>query len=180
MILLYASPHEVKWVDYVPRYCIGVGATRFKGQWRRFESRVVMHLDKADKVVLFGSCGRLDSNLRDFGELIIPGAWMRDGHTLNWITVKGHTGHGITTDHSVKTKEERERLFRCGFYCVDMESYHVAKLCQELDVPFVSVRYMIDRCDRKAMPPGINHFWRKYQHKRMQLKFNQWLREEVK
>jgi len=176
MILLYASPHEVKWVDYVPRYCIGVGATRFKGQWRRFESRVVMHLDKADKVVLFGSCGRLDSNLRDFGELIIPRGWFNQNRQL--IVVAGERGYGITTDHSVKYKWERQSLFDQNIDCVDQESYHVGKLCQELGVPFVSVRYMIDRCDRKAMPTGVNHFWRMWQHKRMQLKFNQWLREE--
>ncbi len=69
-------------------------------------------------------------------------------------------------------------IYGKGYCYVDQESYHVGKLCQTLGVEFISVRYMIDRCDRKAMPIGANHFWRKWQHKRMQLKFNKWLEGE--
>jgi len=65
-----------------------------------------------------------------------------------------------------------------GIYCDNIEK-HAGKLCQELGVEFISVRYMIDRADRKAMPIGINHLWRKRQHFKMQNKFNLWLKENV-
>jgi len=174
MILLYVSPHEVKWVDYDNKVCIGIKADRIHGIFQRALSN---EIKRSNKVILFGSCGRLDSNLRDYGELIIPGSWYIN--SLEGITVNAIGPRACTMDHSVKEKWERKLLFYLGFYCVDQESYHVGKLCQGLGVPFVSVRYMIDRCDRKAMPIGINHFWRRYQHRRMQLRFNKWLREEV-
>jgi len=164
MILFYSDVNEVKWVDYRPKYCIGIRA--------KYLTLHINHLP--DKVILFGSCGRLDSNLRDYSELIIPAGWT---NKEKWIYTDGNDGYGVTTDHSVKHKWERQALSLQGFRYVDQESYHVAKLCQKLGVEFISVRYMIDRCDRKAMPIGINHFWRKYQHKRMQLKFNKWLEE---
>jgi len=169
MILLCADPAEVKWVNYGNKLCIGVGAKHI--------DHYKLALMANDKVILFGSCGRLDSNLRDYGKLIIPIGWFNQDMQL--IVVAGDHGYGITTNHSVKYKWERQLLFNQNIDCVDQESYHVAKLCKELNVPFLSVRYMIDRCDRKAMPTGINHFWRMWQHKRMQLKFNEWLRENV-
>ena len=169
MILLYADPAEVKWVDYEPKLYIGFRANRLEYLPYYFEKVGV------DKVILFGTYGRLDSNLRDYNELIIPGMWS-DG--TDWLYINDNGNYGITSDRSIKHKWERDALFSQGFYIVDQESFHVAKLCKELDVEFISVRYMIDRCDRKAMPIGINHFWRMYQHKRMQLKFNKWLEEQ--
>jgi len=58
---------------------------------------------------------------------------------------------------------------------VDMESEIVEKLCKNLGVKFTSIRYIIDLDRGKVMPTGINHFWRKFQHRRMQLKFNKYL-----
>ena len=58
---------------------------------------------------------------------------------------------------------------------VDMESYWVWQMCKKYDTPFKSIRYIIDRDRGRVMPWGINHFWRKYQHRRMQLKFNKYL-----
>jgi len=58
---------------------------------------------------------------------------------------------------------------------VDMESEIVSDLCKKHGVEFRSIRYIIDYDRGKVMPTGINHFWRKYQHRRMQRKFNKWL-----
>ncbi len=174
MILLYADPVEVKYVDYEYKFCVGICAKKIKDYHKGNFLKITLR--NADKAILFGTCGRLDSNLRDYGELIIPGMWS-DGK--DWIYVNSNGSYGITSDRSIKHKWERQALFLQGFYCVDQESFHVGKLCKELGVEFISVRYMIDRCDRKAVPTGINHFWRMYQHKRMQLKFNEWLKENV-
>ena len=174
MILLYTNPVEIKYVKFHTMVCIGIGAKYLHNSFNR------KYFANQDKIILFGSCGRLDSNLRDYGELIIPGAWSDgEGYVyIHWNMKRPFDSYGITTDHKVQYKWERKAWAERGFYCVDQESYHVAKLCKELDVEFVSVRYMIDRCDRKCMPIGINHWWRKYQHKRMQLKFNEWLKRE--
>ena len=65
--------------------------------------------------------------------------------------------------------------FRFNNFIVDMESQQVSDLCEKYGVPFKSIRYIIDRDRGRVMPWGINHFWRKYQHRRMQLKFNKYL-----
>ena len=58
---------------------------------------------------------------------------------------------------------------------VDMESQRVYNLCRKYGTKFTSIRYIIDLDRGKVMPTGINHFWRKFQHRRMQLKFNKYL-----
>ena len=58
---------------------------------------------------------------------------------------------------------------------VDMESQKVYNLCRKYGVKFTSIRYIIDLDRDKVMPPGINWLWRKFQHRRMQLKFNKYL-----
>ena len=65
--------------------------------------------------------------------------------------------------------------FKFNNFLVDMESQQVFDLCEKYNVPFRSIRYIIDRDRGRVMPWGINHFWRKFQHRRMQLKFNKYL-----
>ena len=60
-------------------------------------------------------------------------------------------------------------------YLVDMESKKVYDECKKHNIKFTSIRYIIDLDRGKVMPTGINHFWRKFQHRRMQLKFNKYL-----
>lgn len=127
MILLYANEFEVKYVDYEPKYFIGLGA------------KVLGHrellISAADQVILFGCSGW-------------QGCRIKWDEFYEWYP--------------------KSRL-------VDMESERVAELCANHRVSFRSIRYIIDRDRGRVMPWGINHFWRKYQHRRMQLKFNKYL-----
>lgn len=130
MILLYADSHEVKYVDYEPKICIGVKA-------EKLNSIVRMRIKLHDRVVLFGCSGwQANKNQAQFNKLY---KW--DGYPL-----------------------------------VDMESEKVYELCKKIGVKFTSIRYIIDLDRGKVMPIGINHFWRIYQHRRMQLKFNKYWR----
>ena len=172
MILLYASPHEVKYVDYKYKFCIGVGAKGIE------EVSNVIAL--TNHVILFGSSGITnrykccitdwDLHKWEYDRFIIPTSW-------NGIKVDGVCCTGFTSRTPVKEQWKADWLYSRRVAVVDQESYHVAKVCQKLGIKFTSVRYIIDRCHLKCMPMGINHFWRMYQHKRMQLKFNEWLKE---
>lgn len=173
MILLYASPHEVKYVTYEPKYNIGVGAKLLEQSWLLQKT-----IKYSNHVILFGSSGLTmkydccitdwDRNKVPLDEFIIPRTW-------NGIKVDGKCCAGYTSKRTVKEQWEREWLAKKRVMVVDQESAVVAKLCQKLGVKFTSVRYIIDRCDKRVMPMGINWAWRKYQHRRMQLKFNDWL-----
>ena len=143
MILLYASPHEVKYISYQPMICIGVGATQLE--------RYRCVIEKADEVILFGSCGYTGDERIDYGKLI---------ELKEYI----HVPEPVDS-------EWRDYYQVMGYLYVDMESYQVNKLCKELGVPFRSIRYVMDRCGRRCVLWGYNHFWRIRQHKKMQLKF---------
>ena len=147
MILLYANLHEVRYVDYKPRHCIGYQA--------KYLSRGMIQY--CDGVILFGCSGYTGTEKIAWDKLYKPKTYPFVEHHIDeyWIETYRRAGHDF----------------------VDMESYHVKKLCKELNVPFESVRYIVDRCGKRCVPWGINHFWLKYQHRRMQLKFNEYLRE---
>ena len=173
MILLYANQHEVKYVDYSPKVCIGVGT-------EKLNSIVRMRIKLHNRVILFGSSGLVqdyyccvtdwDKHKVSYDKFIIPDNW-------NGIKVDGKCCAGYTSNHSVKEQWEREWLAKKQVMVVDQESAVVAKICQDIGIKFTSVRYVIDRLDRKCMPMGINHFWRIYQHRKMQLKFNKYLED---
>ena len=177
MILLYADPHEVRYVDY----CLGWDRMHIEIGAPHINTKMVKYvLSQHKRVILFGSSGLVQDNyccITDwdthkvpYDEFIIPYNW-------NGIKVDGECCAGYTSKHPVKEQWERGWLRNKRVMVVDMESAIVAKVCQGLGVKFTSVRYIIDKCDRKCMPIGINHFWRKFQHRRMQLKFNRWLNE---
>jgi hypothetical protein len=165
MVLLYANPNEVRYVTRGDRYCIG-----YRAESLNIYRTLIQH---HDRVILFGSCGSLMPmrNLIDLKSLWIPERWFYKGNSIKCYTGRGY---GITSDISIKCKKQRE-LYGITYDIVDMESYHVGKLCEELGVPFLSVRYIIDGCDRKILPTGLNWAIRRYQHKRMQRKFNEFL-----
>jgi nucleoside phosphorylase len=129
-------------------------------------------------------------NATDLSSFIEPSVWYYYDHDkfiyapesvmatpiLNNIS---NCWHGVTSTYGV---HERYKVDVIRSLCpktavVDMESWYVGKLCNEVVIPFTSIRYIIDRCHRRCKPPIINHFWRKYQHKRMQIRFNNLLRE---
>ena len=147
MILLYANESEVRYVTYEPKYCIGYRAEDLD-----------KHIDiigQADEVILFGCSGY--TGLKNI-------AWNRL-----------YTQQTFPYVHCRVDEEWVDNFRYTNDMLVDLESYHVYNLCKEMDVPFKSIRYIIDRCDRRCVPRGINHFWRKYQHRRMQLMFNKYL-----
>jgi hypothetical protein len=168
MILLYASPHEVKYIKYpIHKFHIGVGMSKIRNFWL------------SEPAVLFGSCG-----------LIAPRAVLTENHKLDMLVECGYWYNedgdcvdlewgvfkGITTEKPVHNKFYREVLENRGFFICDMESYHVAKVCKEAGVEFRSIRYVIDLCDKKVMPIGLNWAWREWQHYRMQKIFERWLK----
>lgn len=170
MILLYASSYEAKYVDYEPKYCVGVG-----NQLAGLHAFLMGY----GSVILFGSSGLIAPPSfieNDYGILLEPSIWYNEEG--DYIELEHGIGKGVTTEQPVKSKFYKEILRAGAYFCCDMESYHVAKICKEAGVKFRSIRYVIDRCDEKIMPAGINWAWRKYQHKRMQLKFNEWLKNE--
>jgi len=183
VILLYASPHEIKYVDYKPKYCIGVGGQEMFNSTFNFNNLFINFrqlISMTDRVILFGSSGltnRYDCCITDwdlhkwkYDEFIIPTSW-------NGIKVNGKCCAGYTSNHAVKEKWEADWLYSKQVSVVDQESYHVAKVCRDLGIKFTSVRYITDICYKKCMPIGINWAWRMYQHRRMQLKFNKYLEE---
>jgi len=107
-----------------------------------------------DKVLLFGSCG-------DLG---------RHETNIFYTDIKKI----ISTPYTVHEKERR--IFSSDEFDVcDMETDLVYDYCHARDIEFKIYRYIIDRCDRRVMPWGINHFWRDWQHYKMQTKFDQML-----
>lgn len=185
MIILTATIQEAKYLTF-PTAQIGVQAKNINS----------INIKKSGGVILFGSCGLLhdyapgwelysddptDSEIR-VNELIAPCVWAMDDkrpiksrfriHGINrrWI--------GYTAEKSIKKQSEQEDiLFDYGAIIVDQESYLVAELCNFYNVSFISIRYVIDKCSRRVMMPGINHFWRIMQHKRMQRKFDEIIRK---
>jgi len=139
-LLLYASPAEVKYVDYEPKFCIGVGATNIPSGL----------IGSGRDLILFGSCGLL--GVHPYDEFIQEGF--------------------ICVDHSIKNLAESLFLvWNTGGKAVEQES-------EKIGAPLKHhVRYVIDRCYKKCMPWGINHFWRIWQHRKMQIKFNKWIKE---
>jgi hypothetical protein len=132
-------------------------------------------------VVLFGSCGALDIIAR-YDYLISPRKWFnKKGDVIipERILPVEICGSGFTADHSVRDPFEVEQIKSAYQDCVvvDQESVIIGRMCQDAGIPFQSVRYVIDGCHRRIMPPVINHFWREYQHRRMHGKMNRLLKE---
>jgi len=130
MILLYANPIEVRYVDYEPKYCIGINA----GLLKSFFLYDYVKYSGRPEIILFGMAGGSRN--------------MEVDKLYDWREV------------------------------VDMESVIVSQACDAYYIPFRSIRYIIDYNREKVMSTGINWAWRRYQHYRMQHKFNRWLHEQ--
>jgi nucleoside phosphorylase len=109
-------------------------------------------------------------------EFIIPKYWYYLWLSSQRIECYIGKNIGLTFTYPLHEYEDRE-AYSPYFICVDTESHHVGGICNYLKIPFVSIRYAIDKIDKKCKPAGINHFWRKYQHYRMQTKFNRMLKD---
>jgi len=185
MILLYANPIEVKYIDYEDKFCIGVGANIKENFAVHIYGGLVLphaysdgELGFKDDVILFGSSGLIAPPRiidYDYSIFLEPKIWYNEDGEC--IEMEHGLYKGITTELPVKSRLYTNILRSNAYLCCDMESYHVAKICKEAGVKFRSIRYVIDRCNEKVMPTGINWAWRKYQHKRMQQKFSKLLSE---
>jgi hypothetical protein len=153
-LVLYAVPAEARWLRYEPKFCIGV-----KGNLMTEDTLL---LREPSRVILFGSCGLLYRNL-SLDEFVVD--------RIPFLKFAG-------AQRPIRTKELAE-LYRdlepvAG--AVEMEITRVWSICKALKVPLFVVKYPIDRCDKKAMPIGLNHFWRIFQHWRMQRRFDQFMK----
>jgi hypothetical protein len=189
ILLLYANIDEVKYIDYEPRIMLGLRATDFPPD---------NFMSGYSGVVLFGSCGLLKEYYDEYGcyycdepdhcnecdykvkydRFIVPEKWVGDAGDIiktDDLFKLPRMGTGLTWTGSVRSKHLTEyvKVTYPDAMCVDQESFIVGKYCKERKIPFVSVRYVIDRCNRKVMLPAFNYFWRRNQHKRMQRKFNE-------
>ena len=194
-LLLYANESEVRYIDYQPRFCIGLKAVDLP-KLTFIRNRLLDY----SGVILFGSCGLLKpfydeycyicddpedcdgcENKVRMDRFVVPEKWFNDREEYfktDDILPLPRMGSGVTMPYSVRSKHLTEYVKEICPQCevVDQESYIVGKFCQDNGVKFVSVRYVIDRCNRGVMLPAMNHFWRKHQHKRMQRKFNELIR----
>lgn len=183
ILLLYAHPEEVRYIDFEPKMMIS------EINWNKINY---------DNVILFGSCGLLrkyyppdpyddsfwweEDNRIPLDRLMVPYKWWQNKkhiYVTTQIIKLSFTGEGYTAESSLHQKN-RVGIIRHDYpnvFVIDTESYFIGKRCKDLDIKFVSVRYIIDRCDQRAAPWGVNHFWRMYQHRRMQEKFQEILNE---
>ena len=68
-----------------------------------------------------------------------------------------HCGPLLTSDRVVRTPRERQSLFqRCGAMAVDMETFAVAAVCRQRDVPFSAIRAINDTAD-ETLPRDVEN-----------------------
>ncbi len=155
ILVVYANQDEGKHIRHRPLVRVGQGAKNF----------YFVNLRDYDRVILFGSCGALiPVSLNDFIVEENPADVFRSKF--------------VCVDHPIHTKKVADQI-RCErphAIAVEMESWPVLLKCLDQNIPLTIVKYPIDFCDQKAMPRGINHFWRKYQMWRMQRKFDEYMK----
>jgi hypothetical protein len=183
-LLLVANESECKYIDYDNIEIIGLQAVDLN----------VEKIKKADNVVLFGCSGYIEKWVSREGKservgfpydmLIAPNKWYRWGNPKGVDRTQDMTGvtifgSGYTANRKVDTLQDVNTIIEnhSDVFIVDQESSHVGEICNKYEIPFISVRYIIDKCHKKCMPIGINHFWRKFQHKRMQQKMSKVLND---
>ena len=128
-----------------------------------------------DLVILFGCCGLIHD--LSFRKLYFVKEWFLNNKSIK-IDINNNLffiglefiDKGITTDRLIKTKNQKQEI--SNYNIVDLESFYIVELCQKYDLPCAVIRYGIDYCDKKIMPLGINHFYRKYIHRKMQRKMS--------
>jgi len=175
-----ASDAEQKYIldfDNVKKAIIGSGNLNILFG---IEYHLKSMLESVNLVVLFGSAGLMNFNLKTdclympekFWYLIDYKYYMPD--ELFMKQVNGYAERiqeGLTEPIRI-TKRKKFRKQHEKFNIVDRESAHVIKRCHEVGVPVIVIRYISDKCDKKLMPMGINHFHRKYHEWKMQQRMN--------
>lgn len=114
-----------------------------------------------DALISFGSAGALAPDLQA-GDLVLS-EWVvaensrklaANSNTLNWAQqclqeLSPHSGGLIQTDEVINCPQDKLGLFKqTRALAVDMESATIARLAQEMNIPFLAVRVIIDRADQ--------------------------------
>jgi len=105
----------------------------------------------AENVLQVGTCGALDVQLR-VGDLVIAEAILNENKDMIKINDLPKlnkqeliVGTLFSSDKSLKTAEEKKAAQKkFGAHIVDMESYAVAKICQEQKIQYACVRGVFD------------------------------------
>jgi len=184
-MILFCTPtgQEQRWIndfDNIKKVVIGIGTDNLLSGIE-YQIKNTSNLQFA---ILFGSAGLTNWKL-DYSKLYAPKKFWHtlyckyyhiDGLLLtpliNYVQV---IEEGITNFYESTHKKALRIEFEC-FNIVDMESAFVIKTCNDYEIPIIVIRYISDKCDKKLMPVGINHFHRKWHAKRMQKKMNNILR----
>jgi hypothetical protein len=192
VLVAYAGWAEVRHVRYEPKVLIN------DIPWENFK-------EKYSGLVLFGSAGdlmnggrklpvnKLISSANYFGVDIVGGKSQKFFTHLKFSLIDKKVQYipGICTVYDGAVHSEKRRLkvlelvaryyrrsdFSLLQFVVEMESNRLAMICQNECIPFYSIRYITDRCEKRVMLWGINHFWRIYQDWRMQRMFDRLMME---
>lgn len=193
VLVAYANEREVRYVRYKHKLKIeDIPWEDFKKKYRG--------------LVLFGSCGDLMNGGRKIpAHKLVYGInyyWITDkGNMISKgvpytifnnipkklaVPVQGICTCGETV-HDEKTRLEVLKLVARFYsqadfnfllwFVVEMETFLLRLKCDVGSIPIVSVRYISDRCEKRVMPWGINHYWRIYQDWRMQRMFDKLMME---
>lgn len=162
ILLMFVLEKDKRFVKIPP----GVD-TKIIGQRAKYLSNSKDDLAGYDHVILFGSCGLLDDRLRSC-YLYMPmiGHWYDGLPCVELISA-------FTSDHVVKSSDEKYRLFSEGDSIVDMEDGMIEVLCDFGDIPLSVIRFPLDYCDRPLKRlRGYRGLYRIYQQYMMQRKFS--------
>ncbi len=115
---------------------------------------------KPKRIISAGFAGALDPALTR--HTIIKASKIISGHPqdglgreISSLTLLPSESSLLTVDHLVDTIAEKRELWETtGANLVDMESYCVADVCQQLGIPFSSVRIVFDTAEEE-LPPEI-------------------------
>ncbi len=55
-----------------------------------------------------------------------------------------HIKHGLTVDHIISSQDVKKRLSRLSVALIDMESYHITQWLHSMEIPCVSIRFILD------------------------------------
>jgi adenosylhomocysteine nucleosidase len=118
-------------------------------------------------VVSSGFAGGLDPSLRRYDLIAADSVVDAESHEITfdstalapWLEELPnlHRGRLLTVDHIVRLSEQKQRLGeRFQALAVDMESFAVAEVCRDRQIPLLVVRAISDAVDDE-LPPDIGH-----------------------
>ena len=184
-MILFCTPtgQEQRWIndfDNIKKVVIGIGTDNLlSGIEYQIKNTPGLQF-----VLLFGSAGLTNWKLSHRALYMPEKYWYLLDYKWHRVTnllmarFKPYVktlSEGVTNSYQ-STHQKKMRIQYENFNIIDMESAFVIRTCNQYQIPIIVIRYVSDRCDKKLMPVGINHFHRKWHAKRMQSKMNAILR----